>query len=122
MSSIVNIHSRVNDWVLAAISKFQQDRGNYEQVLFAVALQAFPDPAREVEHAWIPQLVVYLEMAGPMPGTSVFGTPMFRPYSLTEEAVTGFVIEALTDMVDYREARQQSGNETSGSPQQPVER
>lgn len=103
MSHHLRLIELVAGWIDEALTTLDEFDLIHEYIRWDVTFQAYPDSSAETE-TWIPQLVMYFEIDGPVEGTSVFGVPLVRPYSMTQEFVQELAVSAVRDCLAKRTA------------------
>lgn len=94
---------RVTDEVLSWMAQVLNEDPEFDgvDVRYDCAITAMPDGSQE--DRWVPLLTLYLAIDGIKPDQDIFGTPVLRPYAVTEEYVKDLTRDGLRSLLKLRE-------------------
>jgi hypothetical protein len=84
---------KVDEWVPRILREIVPD----EELTWEISFQVLPDPA--MDDAWVPILIIYVEMPLPSGDNSIYSVTLIAPFSITEDMVRTRLIEAATELV-----------------------
>lgn len=103
-----NLLAVAEGWVARALTKHVPEL----EVVWAVAMEALPSPS-ETNPAWVPSLLIYLEIGMGSEAKSDYITHLLPPFDLTRETVMEVVRADLEQLQQARRARLEQ--DSSGS-------
>lgn len=104
-------------WVGAALAEMAPEAG----IVWSVGFQTFPDPSEEDSSAWVPTVVLYLELPTELPDARVYSTHFLPPYALTRGLVNATVYELILQMRNRRrQLMKEAKREGEAEPESPA--
>jgi hypothetical protein len=93
-------HTHLTTRIEAIVARLLAEVAPEQELVWQVAFQALPDPS--AEGAWVPVVVIYLEVPLREPETSYYSVGLLAPFRLTEDQLREAVTEAVTALAERR--------------------
>lgn len=93
----VHLLPKINSWIPQVLREIVPD----EELSWESSFQVLPDPT--IDDAWIPVLIVYIEMPLPSGETSIYSVTLLPPFGITEDTVRSRIIEGTTELIGRKD-------------------
>jgi hypothetical protein len=92
---------QVRAWMAEVVNEEPEFHG-VPRITYDVSLTALPNGAQEDQ--WVPFVVMYLAIEGPVADADVFSSPIVRPYAVREQFVKDLTRDGVRSLIETRDA------------------